>query len=132
MEHNRGKKNQKSSASMTSKNQNQNPKVSMTQNNASLRPRIMQTSPGPPTSNHSYPCPIRTLQKPGSAPNKEIFQMTPLQLMLTTTQENLQQASVRQTSERTTPPKFFNPFSQLYITPPPRAKLKNSSKYPEI
>ena len=51
--------------------------------------------------------------------------MTPLQLMLTTTKENSQQASARQNSERTTPPKFFNPFSQLYITPPPRAKLKN-------
>ena len=47
MEHNRGKKNQKSSASMTSKNQNQNPKVSMTQNNAKQK-HVPSTSPGPP------------------------------------------------------------------------------------
>ena len=108
MELNTGKKESKNFS--FNDNQNQNPKVSMTQNNASLRPRIMQTSPGPPTSNHSHPYPIRTLQNPGSAPNKEIFQMTPVQLKFTTTKKNSQQVSARQNSERPTPPKFFNPF----------------------
>jgi hypothetical protein len=94
----------------------------MTPDNNANKKHVTSTSPGPPPANT-----VISVQsdapKPGPAPNKGICQMTPLQLMLTNTQENLQQASVKQTSAETTPQKFFNPFFQLCITPPPRARL---------
>ena len=99
----------------------------MTPDNNANKKHVTSTVPGPPPTPAAPANTVISVQsdapKPGPTPNKGICQMTPFQLMLTNTQKNLQQASVKQTSAATTPQKFFNPFFQLCITPPPRAKL---------
>ena len=114
-----------------------NPKVSMTPDNNANKKHVTSTVPGPPPTPAAPANTVISVQsdapKPGPAPNKGICQMTPLQLMLTNTQENLQQASVKQTSAETTPQKFFNPFFQLCITPPPPSEtVKNKQNIQKL